>query len=124
MKLTKEEAIRRHRMMWEWIADETLKRKECVDKFDAFEHFGCDPCPVLSNCWCCEYCREVNTDGGCNHCPIIWPSHMGTMQCMDYYAPFSKNGLFVIWAIYVNRKDWRTAAYYALYISMLPERKD
>ena len=40
MILTKEEAIRRHRMMWEWIGYETLKRKECVDKRDAFKHFG------------------------------------------------------------------------------------
>ena len=37
--LTKEEAIRRHRMMWEWIADETLKRKECVTETEALDFF-------------------------------------------------------------------------------------
>lgn len=36
MKLTKEEAIERHRLMWNWIAEETLHKQKCFDKLDAF----------------------------------------------------------------------------------------
>ena len=41
-ELTREEAIRRHRLMWNWIADETEKIGEPIDKSDAFKHFGWD----------------------------------------------------------------------------------
>lgn len=123
MILTKEEAILRHRMMWEWIADETLKNKKCVDDRDAFRHFKWNMNDGVSLCWCCEYTRERCTDESCTHCPIIWPSHMETMQCIDYDMPFYGNGIFDIWVKCVNKSDWRTAAYYALYISMLPEKK-
>ena len=116
MKLTKEEAIRRHKMMWGWIADETLRRQKCVDKLDAFEHFGWDPCPVLSNCWCCEYASNIDTNCVCDYCPIAWPSKSNHVPCIRY-------GLYSIWFKAMVHDDWRTAAYYALYISMLPERK-
>ena len=127
MKLTKEEAIRRHIMMWEWIADETLKRKEYVDKFDAFEHFGWDPRSVLSRCWCCEYASSIDTNCICDHCPIKWPSKATYGLCTrfeDGERILHGLGLYDLWNKSVERDDWRTAAYYALYISMLPERKD
>ena len=125
MKLTKEEAIRRHRMMWEWIANETLKKHECVDKKEAFEHFGWSRI-TISHCWCCEYTNSADEDGSCGHCPVIWPSKASWMQCMDYEnaTPFDGKGIYVAWAHALAKNDWRTAAYYALYISMLPERKD
>lgn len=69
MILTKEEAIRRHRMMWEWIANETLRRHECVNKIDAFHHFGWfAEWPVEAWCWCCEYGEQFKH--ACKHCPI------------------------------------------------------
>lgn len=125
MKLTKEEAIRRHRMMWEWIADETLKRKECVNKLDAFKHFGWDTCPILTICWCCEYASRIDTICICDHCPIKWPSKATYGLCTRFEdGERILHGLYGIWVNAMDRDDWRTAAYYALYISMLPERKD
>lgn len=125
MKLTKEEAIRRHRMMWEWIGDETLRTHKCVDKIDAFKHFGWLSEYVESWCWCCKYTCETDTSGGCNHCPIEWTSKTDHVQCVRFEKnEYVHNGLFSIWCRAAKNKDWRTAAYYALYISMLPERKD
>lgn len=125
MTLTKEEAIRRHRMMWEWIGNETLRLHECVDKIDAFNHFGWLTDYVESWCWCCEYSNTIDTSGSCDHCPVAWPSKANRITCVHFGAnEYKRNyGLFSIWCRALASKDWRTAAYYALYISMLPERK-
>lgn len=32
MKLTREQAIKEHRKMWRWIAEETENRRYCVSK--------------------------------------------------------------------------------------------
>lgn len=72
MTLTKEEAIRRHRMMWERIADETLKAKRCIGKEEVFDHFGWNIDEVDCACWCCEY-----TGITCTKCPIKWPGVEG-----------------------------------------------
>lgn len=36
-ELAREETIRRHRLMWNWLADETEKTGETITKKDAFE---------------------------------------------------------------------------------------
>lgn len=122
MTLTKEEAIRRHRMMWEWIANETLRRHECVDKKIAFNHFGW-LYNINALCWCCEYCNSY-----CDKCPIEWPGDLDESRALCILRNTSNedidSGLFIRWSNAVYHNDWRTAAYYALYISMLPERKD
>lgn len=122
MTLTKEKAIRRHRMMWEWITNETLRRHECVDKLEAFKHFGWDPRFVNSMCWCCEYVGYK-----CYECPVKWPASNGEFSSCMYINKNSLSlcnyGLYILWRHCVKTHDWRTAAYYALYISMLPERK-
>lgn len=112
--LTKEEAIRRHRMMWEWIGEETLRKKACATETEALEFFGWNPRNIYSYDWCCEYAH-----GNCNYCAVKWPAKDIDVACVSYYG----NGLYDLWYKSVERDDWRTAAYYALYISMLPERK-
>lgn len=67
-KLTKEEAIRRHRLMWNYIADESARIRTRIGKEDALIHFGWDQ-NIRSKCWCCEYAsRNYNTL--CDHCPL------------------------------------------------------
>ena len=117
IKLTKEEAIHRHYMMWEWIANETLLRHECVDKLDAFRHFGWDTFDAKCCNWCCEYCYF-----DCDKCLIQWPILKGPFPSCGCRS-FNDDGLLLRWIDCVYKYDWRTAAYYALYISMLPEKK-
>ena len=122
MKLTKEEAIKRHRLMWNWIAEETLRRKKCVDTIDAFKHFGWRDGYQIYHCWCCAYDRHHGND--CSRCPIKWPSKTNILQCIDYYPGLQGKGINNIWRRAVDNNDWRKAAYYAFYISMLPENPD
>lgn len=131
MKLTKEEAIRRHRMMWKWIANETLRRRRCVRDWEAFDHFRWDYYAAFEHEWCCEYAgRAAKADGEkiqtCRYCPIRWNIYSEHATCVnppDHNVVYPLSGLLAYWSFAVNKEDWRTAAYYALYISMLPEKK-
>lgn len=106
--LTKEEAIKRHRMMWNWIAYETLRREEFVTKAAAIEHFGWDESKMRGKCWCCTYGRE---DGTCEKCPIQWPGS----KCY---------GLYDDWCYLGRCSDYKKAAELAYRIANLPERED
>lgn len=65
--LTREQAIKEHRKMWNWIADETLKRERKVYKEEYFEHFeNRYPERPIYDCWCCEYANR------CDKCPVAW----------------------------------------------------
>lgn len=74
MELTKQEAIRLHREMWNWIAEqyengseetvEYLKDAYCeINNYDAY-----------CNCFCCEYAMYKNEESSirCASCPLIW----------------------------------------------------
>ena len=108
MQLTKEEAIRRHRMMWNWIAEESIRQKGTVYKEDAFEHFGWEPCE--NNCWCCEY-NELNDGINCSKCPVVWPC----VYCVSPKSPFRR---------YSYSSNYIEDAKYAKQIAELPERED
>lgn len=112
--LTKEEAIKRHRMMWNWIAYETLKRKRRVYKSEAVKHFGWNPCMMVADCWCCTYDHKDN-QLGCKNCPVVWPSE----HCMDCTG----GGLFKKWSL-TAPIDYEKAADLAYQIANLPERED
>lgn len=108
-KLTREEAICRHRLMWNWIADETEKTGEPINKSDAFKHFGWDGSKVLSSCWCCEYAYEERLRRKpfikktmCDLCPLDWSQGDGDVvksRCVGYLDEhiFFHIGLFEEW---------------------------
>lgn len=113
MTLTKQLAIKLHRKLWRWIADETERRKEIVKKSDypLFERKI-----IRWNCWCCEYAKEE-----CKNCPIEWAKkehndHLGLemIRCTD--------GEYRKWYKATERGDWKEAAHWARVIAELPER--
>lgn len=123
--VSKEKAITNHRMMWNWIADETLKRKYCVSKEDAFEHFKWDWDKIWIGCWCCHYAiieRNKNIyDIGvstCEYCPLKWNHN----RC-NYDGEFFK-GLYSKWYIATINNNYKKAAKIARKIANLAERKD
>lgn len=123
-KLTKQEAIEKHRMMWLWIADKTLKRKKNVCRFDYFREMGIglwEDRPFLSS-YCCEYDNQRKLEVGyriCAHCPLDWGSKVDSCMCMDKYEIDDNNGLLQKW---IKEKDYKKCAELAREIANLPEK--
>lgn len=121
--LTKEEAIRKHRLMWNWIAQTSIQEQRCVSKGEAFKHFFWRR-KIQSDCWCCEYSfyktKILEYKSGhimhpCDRCPVNWNP---TMTC------YATDGLYseFLDASYAN--NYLKAAKIAYQIAELPEQKD
>lgn len=101
--LSKAETLYRHRVMWNWIAQTSIQEQRCVQKTEAFDHFGWEP--VKCFCWCCEYAARIN--GGtntCLRCPITY--------CQPYFGCWSKA---------CEDNDYIADARYAYQLAELPE---
>ena len=112
MTFTKEQAITEHRKMWNWIADETEKRKRKIRKSEYFkEHHIAHLTRPWGDCYCCEYALiACEQDVKCMYCPIDWGS---VESCFD--------GVFASW---LNEdRDYKIAAELARKIANLPENK-
>lgn len=125
MELTKKEAVRRHRLMWNWIAQTSIQEQRVVTKEEAFEHFGWNKFNVSCHCWCCDYAEQVSNTSGeteifslCHFCPICWPAPW--YRCS---VPFGY-GLFDKFCRALDRNDYILAAKCAYEIAEFPERKD
>lgn len=115
--LTKEEAVYNHRKLWNWIAEETEKRKEVVLKEQYFSENGF--IHIKNDCYCCEYEREF-LDDDCNHCPILWVAAGEEYKyCVARSSPYMK---WIIASEIVQ--DYRECAKYAREIANLPARED
>ena len=139
-KLTREEAICRHRLMWNWIADETEKTGEPINKSDAFKHFGWDEYEVRSSCWCCEWVYSkwkwnldfdrVGYKLSCSCCPLDWSNgekEILKATCSNIMSNdgHMKNGLYdqrVNVTFY--EKDPIKASKITRIIANLPEKKE
>lgn len=110
--LTKKEAVRKHRAMWNWIADYIEKKKEgkCIPELKFMYLEEQDETPSCS-CYCCEYNNQL-VDDDCEFCPVIWGSNSG---CYDEKSPYKR-------CLY--EMDWQKQADLARQIADLPERED
>ena len=115
MKVTKAKAVREHRKMWNWIADETEKLERIVLEDDYFEEYRIQYSnQPLCQCYCCEYtCKE---DRNCQYCPIVWVGiEQSYCVCLNPDSQYKKlDGCC----------DWQEAAELARQIANLPERPD
>ena len=134
MKISKKEAIRKHRMMWNWIADQYQygSTKSVVELKRDFTRVN-DPGVVIpSGCYCCMYAGErsdfftpssVNQSlYNCERCPLEWPASEGTKELMCYGL-----GLYTYVAMHTpilpGCGDPHKVATVARKIANLPERK-
>ena len=105
--LSKEEAIRKHREMWNWIADRIMERKQSViiDNLKR-EYVLQHKENIAYNCYLCDYC--IDMQGGvkfkrCKYCPLDWESEGdedGLYQCLASYEEvglYRKVGGTVVW---------------------------
>lgn len=118
MELTREEAISKHRKMWNWIADRIEEEKE-YQHINVLKKEYCEGKGfyyVTSNCFCCEYTKYI-----CDYCPIEWKSEVEDFMCMQKYEEDDDEGLY---ALCCNELDWEEQAKLARQIANLPERQD
>ena len=113
MKLTREEAIRKHRELWNWIADETERQQDFVSKEEYYYEHP-EVTQPLNLCFCCQYVDErsdYNASDCLALCPIKWKSG----HCENFGTEYRE------WR---HAEDWLEAAKYARIIANLPERSD
>lgn len=103
--MTREEAIKKHRELWHWIADESRRQKRTVFKNENPDVRRERP---FNDCWMCEYAND------CDTCPIKWGDDVE--DCAEDGSPFFE---------WLNSElDWEACAYYADIIAELPEKED
>lgn len=128
LDLSKEQAINEHRRMWNWIAEETIKRNEALTKEDYMHEVFKKEHPNTTfpdfYCFCCEYIKQQNES--CSKCPIKWPNGK---RCDDEDSPYSDRiELNTMYILHRNSTDHEYVlnelSDLAKEIANLPERKD
>lgn len=111
--LTKEEAIKRHRMLWNYIADESERIGVSISKYEALRALWPDlpPNKPMSDCWACETTAAIDD---CTSCLIKWPGG----DCGSYRNP---HGLYIKWDRACLNRDVKEAVKLAREIANLPE---
>lgn len=93
-KISKEEAIKNHRAMWNWIADQYEKgsnrhvqilKREYIDTVDPHRD---ERIKLHASCYCCYYAGINNIAGNryrfnCDQCPVVWPSYAEGGMCCE-----------------------------------------
>lgn len=116
MNITLKEAVDGFRKQWNWIADETLKQKRRVEKFEYFDEQDIDPHDTpWRDCYLCEFSRSVYIGHQCDKCPIEWGGKIG--DCYHKNTRGDYRGLYVRW---IKAADYKEAARLAREIANLP----
>ena len=132
MQLTKEQAIKEHRKMWNWIADQyknrtdLLNETECVDGLKRWYIYMTFPDETIEyDCFCCEYDYQYDEIGICKHCPLEWDSMYNVCMCVD--KDREHDGLYGLICDFNHDKcsdnDFSYCADLARQIAKLPDRK-
>ena len=118
--MEKYEAVRKHREMWNAIADKIEARKHGVEIYK--EKCRITGRGVLSGCFCCEFARTEYDVPNCDICPVIWPSDSDKFMCENASNERNRDGLYQKCVDSAN--DWGKQAQLARQIAGLPERRE
>lgn len=107
-RISKEEAIKNHRAMWNWIADQYEKgsnqrvqilKREYIDTMDPNRDERIKKLYV--SCYCCYYAGINNIVGAdnryrfnCDQCPVVWPSYAEEGMCCERTSHARGTGLY------------------------------
>ena len=126
--MLREEAIKKHRAMWNWIAEQIVTYERTMnigtlkEKYIEMQGDDTRKMYLTNNCYLCNY-----TDINCYKCPIIWPSEFERFQCED--STILPNG-YIVDGLYTEcRKlyltnDWQSQAELARKIANLPLKEE
>ena len=120
--MEKDEAVRKHREMWNAIADKIEARKHGIDIYK--EKCRIAGRGILNNCFCCEFARTEYDEydvPNCDICPMIWPSDSEDFMCKDTGNEHYGGGLYQKCVDSVV--DWEKQAQLARQIANLPEKQ-
>ena len=117
--MEKDEAVRKHREMWNAIADKIEARKHGIDIYK--EKGRIAGRGILNNCFCCEFARTEYDVPNCDICPMIWPSDSEDFMCEDTGNEHYGGGLYQKCVDSVV--DWEKQAQLARQIANLPEKQ-
>lgn len=118
--MLREEAIKKHRAMWNWIAEQIVTNEHTMNiaslKSDYIDMQGDTQKMCYHNyCYLCKY-----TDVDCRKCPLLWPSDAKEYQCEHDYID---KGLYYRACDLYGKGSWKIQAQLAYEIANLPERK-
>ena len=118
--MLREEAIKKHRAMWKWIAEQIVNEEHTKDiaslKSNYIDMQGdTQKMYFHNNCYLCKY-----TDVNCSRCPLLWPSDAFNYQCEYGYIG---EGLYFRCLDLNGSDEWKLQAQLAYEIANLPERK-
>lgn len=142
MKISKKEAVRKHRMMWNWIADQYQygSTKSVVELKREFTRVNDPGVEIPSDCYCCMYAGERGdlfrfisgnqSRYNCKRCPLEWPTSKDTKELMCYVSTHTNEyglGLYSYVAMHTlilsGCGNPHKVATVARKIANLPERK-
>lgn len=105
--ISKEEAIKNHRVMWNWIADQYEKGSNMRIRFLKREYINTmDPkynarIKLHASCYCCYYAGIHGIVGAgnkymfnCDQCPVVWPSYAEEGMCCEGASRATGIGLY------------------------------
>ena len=124
--MLREEAIKKHRAMWNWIAEQIVTNERTMNiamlknnyigmQGDILKLYTCN------NCYLCAY-TKVN----CEECPLLWPSHANNYKCEYGYILSNRDNSTGLYSRCLNLMDsgkWKLQAQLAYEIANLPERE-
>lgn len=142
MKISKKEAVRKHRMMWNWIADQYQygSTKSVLELKQEFTRVNDPGVEIPSDCYCCMYAGERGdffqfisgnqSRYNCKRCPLEWPTSKDTKELMcraSTHTDGYKLGLYSYVAMHTlilpGYGDSHKVTTVARKIANLPERK-
>lgn len=121
----REEAIRKHREMWNWIADRIMERKRSVIIDELKQEYVVQHNEdILYSCYLCDYCigmlDDEECEERCKHCPLDWESsgdEYGLYQCITNY----EDNYIGLYDNVRRTKDWKNQYLYCRKIANLEE---
>ncbi|MFR2774757.1 MAG: hypothetical protein ACLTBR_02885 [Anaerostipes sp.] len=106
---TKQEVIKKHRDMWNWIAGETEATGDLINEGDYFDEMRIpDGDRPKCNCYCCKYVEQKNDARyriNCKYCPLDWKSDCDEYMCLDKERVGDSSGLFSRWSDTYNIEE-------------------
>lgn len=140
--MTKEEAIRKHRAMWNWIAERIEQSQHVVNICQMkcryiWEEEHDDE--IKNECYCCEYAylsklKENNsTNHMCEFCPLVWDLEaygINRFPCEACDVVEDRKVVEGLWwrcknlYDYAYNNPWKEQAKLSRQIANLPEREN